>query len=155
MAQDQFHVSISSSTLSKMLDNIVVDNLPNKPLMISYLTRVIMKGYNGTEFFMSLTDTFPEILFKLGDKVRINQKSLYYNIDVEESTAQGYMLLDGIYAVITEVDPTSTNCYHGSVTFVNKSGSVETRNTEFNNDIILMDNTIKIASPGILPGDLI
>ena len=155
MAQDQFHVSISSSTLSKMLDNIVVDNLPNKPLMISYLTRVIMKGYNGTEFFMSLTDTFPEILFKLGDKVRINQKSLYYNIDVEESTAQGYMLLDGIYAVITEVDPTSTNCYHASVTFVNKSGSVETRNTEFNNDVILVDNTIKIASPGILPGDLI
>lgn len=155
MAQDQFHVSISSSTLSKMLDNIVVDNLPNKPLMISYLTRVIMKGYNGTEFFMSLTDTFPEILFKLGDKVRINQKSLYYNIDVEESTAQGYMLLDGIYAVITEVDPTSTNCYHASVTFVNNSGSVETRNTEFNNDVILMDNTIKIASPGILPGDLI
>jgi hypothetical protein len=138
-----------------MLDNIVVDNLPNKPLMISYLTRVIMKGYNGTEFLMSLTDTFPEILFKLGDKVRINKESLYYNIDVEESIAKGYMLLDGIYAVITEVDPTSTNCYHASVTFVNKSGSVETRNTEFNNDVILMDNTIKIASPGILPGDLI
>lgn len=155
MAQDQFHVSISSSTLSKMLDNIVVDNLPNKPLMISYLTRVIMKGYNGTEFFMSLTDTFPEILFKPGDKIRINKESLYYNIDVEESIAKGYMLLDGIYAVITEVDPTSTNCYHASVTFVNKSGSIETRNTEFNNDVILMDNTVIPSKPACLPGDII
>lgn len=155
MAQDQFHVSINTDTLAKMLDNIVVNNLPNKKLMISYLTKIIMKGYNGSEFFMALTDTFPQILFKPGDKVRINLKSLYYNIDTAKSIEQGYIISDGIYATITGVDDASVNCYRATVTFINKSGSQETRDTEFNNDVIMMDNTVIPSVPARLLGDLI
>lgn len=155
MAQDQFHVTINTDTLAKMLDNIVVDNLPNKNLMVSYLTKIIMKGLNGTEFFMALTDTFPQILFKPGDKVRVNLKSLYYNIDVAKSMEQGYIISDGIYATITGVDDSSINCYRASITFIDKSGSQETRHTEFNNDVIMMDNTVIPSVPAYLLGDLI
>lgn len=155
MAQDQFHVSINSNTLAKILDSIITDNLPDKNLMLLYLTRIIMKGYNGNEFFMALTNTFPEILFKPGDKVRINLQSLYYNIDVPESTAQGYIIGDGIYATINKIDRTSTNCYHASVTYISKSGCTETRDTEFNNDVILMDNTIIPSKPTCTLGDII
>ena len=155
MAQDQFSVTINDETLSKIVQNMLVDNLPNKNVMVDYLTRLIMRGANGNDFFMALTDTFPKILFKSGDKVRIRRKTLWYNIDDKLSEEIGYIEGDGIYVYIKEINPVNSNCYQGVVTYIDPGGNTETREASFNNDVILMDNTIKIASPGILPGDLI
>lgn len=155
MAQDQFSVIINDETLSKIVQNMLVDNLPNKNVMVDYLTRLIMRGANGNDFFMALTDTFPEILFRPGDKVRIKRKTLWYNIDDKLSEEIGYIEGDGIYVYIKEINHISSSCYQGVVTYIDPAGNTETRETSFNNDVILMDNTIKISAPSILPGDLI
>jgi hypothetical protein len=155
MAQDQFNVTINDETLSKIVQNMLVDTLPDKNLMIDYLTRLIMKGDNGANFFMALTNTFPDILFKPGDKVRIRRKTLWYNIDDKQTEEVGYIEGDGIYVYIKEINHVNSNCYQGVVTYIDPAGNTESRETSFNNDVILMDNTIKISAPNILPGDLI
>lgn len=155
MAQDQFSITINKETLSKMVDNILVDSLPNKKLMSNYLTRIISRGNNGNDFFMALTDTFPKIYFNRGDTVRILRKSLYYSIDDQKSIEAGYINGDGIYVKITGTDYTCRDCYTGTVTFIDLPGNITTRELEFNNDIILMDNTIQVSLPDILPANLI
>jgi hypothetical protein len=155
MAQDQINVVINDETLSKIIQNMLADSLPYKNLMVDYLTKVIMKGDNGNNFFMALTNTFPQILFKPGDKVRIKRKTLWYNIDDKLSEEIGYIEGDGIYVYIKGINPVNRDCYQGLVTYIDPAGNTETRETSFNNDVVLIDNTIKIASPDILPGDLI
>jgi hypothetical protein len=155
MAQDQFSVTINKETLSKILDNILVNSLPDKDLMVQYLAKLIMKGYAGNDFFMALTNTFPEIKFRPGDKVRIATETLYYNIDVDRSIEEGYIIDHGIYVEVTSIDPVSCNCYKGIVRFIDKSNTFQKREMEFNPDCILMDNTIVPAKPAIVPGDLI
>lgn len=155
MAQDQFNITLNSKTLAKMLDNILVDSLPDKKLMVSYLTRIISRGNNATDFFMALTDTFPRIHFSRGDTVRVIRKSLYYSIDDQKSIDAGYIDGDGIYVKITGTDYTCSDCYTGTITFIDLNGNVSTRELDFNNNIILIDNTIKPSMPDMLPGDLI
>jgi len=155
MAQDQFNVSINNETLSKILDNILVNSLPDKDLMVQYLAKLIMKGYNGSDFFMALTNTFPEIKFRPGDKVRIAHETLYYNINVDRSIEEGYIVGKGIYVEVTSIDHVSSNCYKGMVHFIDKGNTFQCREMEFNSDCILMDNTIIPAKPIIVPGDLI
>ena len=155
MAQDQFNITLNSKTLAKMLDNILVDSLPDKKLMVSYLTRIISRGSNANDFFMALTDTFPRIHFSRGDTVRVIRKSLYYSMDDDKSREAGYIDGDGIYVKITGTDYTCSECYTGTVTFIDPTGNVSTRELDFNNAIILMDNTIKVSAPELLPGDLI
>jgi hypothetical protein len=155
MAYDQFSVIINNDTLAKILDNIVVDHLPDKKLMVDFLVRIIMKSNNGNDFFMALTNTFPKVLFQPGDKVRIKRGSLWYNIDNEASKAAGYIEGDGIYAYIKEVNHASSQPYTACVTFMDKVGTIETRETEIANNVILMDNTILVSKPSTLPGDII
>jgi hypothetical protein len=155
MAQDQFNVIINQNTLGKILENTLVDALPDKKLMINFFVKIIMKSNYGNDFFMALTNTFPTVLFKPGDKVRIKRGSLWYNIDDQQSIEAGYIEGDGIYADIKEVNEASSQCYTVSVTFIDKAGSIETRQTDISNDSILMDNTIKISKPESLPGHVI
>lgn len=155
MAQDQFNVQISMKTLAKMVDNILVDNLPNKKLMVNFMTRIISKGYNGNDFFMALTDTFPRINYRCGDVVRIKRSSVYYGINDQRSAEEGYIVGDGIYVRITNLDYTCATCYTGTVTYIDTGDNVCTRELDFSNDVILMDNTVKITRPELLPADLI
>jgi hypothetical protein len=155
MAQDQFNVSINKETLSKILDNILVNSLPDKDLMVQYLAKLIMKGYNGGDFFMALTNTFPHIKFRIGDKIRIATEGIYYSIDMDRSIEEGYIVDKGIYVEIYSIDPVSSNCYKGMVHFIDKGNTFQCREMEFNSDCILMDNTIIPAKPIIVPGDLI
>lgn len=157
MAQDQFNVVINNDTLAQILENMLGNGLPDKKLMVNFLSKIIMKSNSGGDFFMALTNTFPEILFKPGDKVRIRRRTLWYNIDDDASTMAGYIEGEGIYAVIKQVNYASSLCYTASVTFIDKSNTIDIRETEINNDVILIDNTIMISSPSMLPlpGDLI
>lgn len=155
MAHDQFNVIINNNTLAKILENMLVDNLPDKKLMINFLVRIIMKSNNGNDFFMALTDTFPKVLFQPGDKVRIKRATLWYNIDDAASTAAGYIEGNGIYVHIKEVNHASSQPYTVHVTFIDKLGTIETRETDIANDVILMDNTILVSKPSTLPGDVI
>ena len=155
MAQDQFHFNVTTKTMQKILESVVTDHIANKKLMIDYLTRIIMKGNNGENFFMALTDTFPEIIFKPGDKVRIMRKTLWYSIDDEKSREQGYIEGDGIYAVIKEINSTDINCYIGVISFIDTHGQESNREIEFNHNTIMMDNTIKLSMPTVLPGNII
>jgi hypothetical protein len=155
MAEDQFHFNVNRKTLAKMLENIVADNIVNKKLMVDYLTRVIMKGNNGHNFLMALTDTFPQILFKPGDKVRILRKNLWYAMDDEKSREAGHIEGDGIYIVINKVNTTDLDCYSGVLTFIDSHGNQAIRELDFNHDVIMMDNTVKVCTPASLPGDII
>lgn len=155
MAQNQFNVTINQETLCKLINNMLVDSLPNKKAMTDFLARIVSKGFNGNDFFMALTDTFPKVRYRIGDSVRVKTKSLYYSIDNAASEEKGYIKGDGIYVNILHVDPYSAMCYVGDVSFVDTSGHITTREFEFNNDNILMDNTARISVPDLLPGDLI
>jgi hypothetical protein len=155
MSIKQFQVTITTETLAKMLDNIVVNNVADKKLMVSYLTRVIMKSNNGNDFFMALTNTFPEIIFKPGDRVRVLRSSLWYNIDDDKSIEAGFISGEGMYVTIQKINKAAADCYSGVLTFIDKSGSVTTREMDFNNEFILMDNTIELSKPSMLPGDII
>jgi hypothetical protein len=138
-----------------MLENIVADNVVNKKLMVNYLTRIIMKGNNGHNFLMALTDTFPKILFKPGDRVRIFRRNLWYSMDDDKSREAGYIEGDGIYITIKEINTTDIECYTGTVTFIDSSGHETTRELEFNHNVIMMDNTVKVCTPVSLPGNII
>jgi hypothetical protein len=155
MAYDQFNVIINNNTLAKILDNTVVDNLPDKKLMVDFLVRIIMKSNNGNDFFMALTNTFPKVLFQPGDKVRIKRSTLWYSINNEASVEAGYIEGDGVYAYIKEVNHASSQPYTACVTFIDHIGHIETRETDISNDAILMDNTILVSKPSTLPGDII
>jgi len=131
--------------IKKLILNTIKEDCEHREVISEFFWDLLERGSGNVEdFLLAYTGSFDPPKFNVGDKVRVNNLSMW-NINWEASEQQGYSIDNNLFVKITAVYPYRTKTYQGEVTYINNGANVDSRYVEFESDYIVMDNTMVIG----------